>query len=130
MSGMKIEAVFGGVLALVVLAVAVFAVVKTQFGQTGPTSGPPRIVDKSDSTPVRTVSASSSEEDAICQCFDQAFSLAGKVDVLSPDYRTGFEQCRAVAGVDGGNAWTAGWNARLSSKPFEASCKAWRKRPA
>jgi len=48
--------------------------------------------------------------------------------VISPEYRTGFEQCRARGGVDGGEAWTAGWNARLSAKPYEASCRAYQRR--
>ncbi len=114
---MRIEAIFGGILALVVLAVAIFAVATTSFGPGGqsPVSPLPR------PTPgVIDVSVA----DVECQCFDQAFDLAGKdVGVMSSQYRTGFEQCRAVAGVSGGNAWTAGWNARLSSKPFQASCR-------
>jgi hypothetical protein len=54
--------------------------------------------------------------------------MAGQVDVLSPDYRTGFQQCRARGGVDAGDAWTAGWNSRLSGVPYEASCRAYKRR--
>jgi len=48
--------------------------------------------------------------------------------VLSPEYRTGFQQCRSRGGVDAGDAWTAGWNSRLSGRPYEASCRAYKRR--
>lgn len=124
----NIEAIFGGVLALVVLGVALFAVMNTSFtgddggganpGTDGAYSGP-------DMTPTLTAV---SGQDLICECYDAAFQLAGKVDVISPEYRTGFQQCRARGGVDGGDAWTAGWNARLSARPYEASCRAYKRR--
>lgn len=124
---MKIEAIFGGVLALVVLSVAVYAVATTQLGTSGGapagagTVGPVVISNKT----------LPSAPDQVCSCFNNAFKLAGSnVGVMSAQYRTGFEQCRATLGVDGGNAWTAGWNARLSAKPYEASCRAYRKRAA
>jgi hypothetical protein len=61
-----------------------------------------------------------------CQCFDQGFALAGKdVGVMSSQYRAGFESCRAIGGAEAGDYWTAGWNARLSAKPFQASCRAY-----
>ena len=128
MRNFNIEAVFGGVLALVVLSVAVYAAANTTFGNNGGSSG-------GGSTTVTTVSSgaaptltATSGQDLICQCYDEAFQLAGKAQVLSPEYRTGFEQCRARGGVDGGDAWTAGWNARLSAKPYEASCRAYKRR--
>jgi hypothetical protein len=122
---MKIEAIFGGILALVVLAVAIFAVTTTSFG---PGSTTPTIPSGSGSSGAVINAAAADVE---CQCFNQAFDLAGKdVGVMSSQYRTGFEQCRAVAGVSGGDAWTAGWNARLSSKPFQASCRTYKRRGA
>lgn len=123
---MKIEAVFGGILALFVLGVAVYALVSTQIGPPGGgdiISGP--------STPGGDGLDLISEEDSICQCFNEGFRLAGSnVGVMSSQYRTGFEQCRAILGVDGGDAWTAGWNARLSAKPYESSCRSYRRRSA
>ncbi|MFQ5563104.1 MAG: hypothetical protein ACE5FO_06000 [Parvularculaceae bacterium] len=132
MSGMKIEAVFGGFLALIVLAVAIFAIVKTQFGTPGGTSGGSVVAADAGpgETQVPTVPASLPKDQAICQCFNDARKLAESVDVLSADYRTGFEQCRQVVELaggearEGGEAWTAGWNAYRSAKPYEASCKA------
>jgi len=124
MSDLKIEALFGGVLALVVLGIAVYAVANTSFGSSGPGNGRAISSTASNSTPIISASAG---QDLICECYNDAFDLAGKVKVISPQYRTGFEQCRARGGVDGGDAWTAGWNARLSAKPYEASCRAYKR---
>ncbi len=127
MRSFNIEAVFGGILALVVLGVALYAITNTTFGTPGVGGG-------NSGGAVSTGSASSgigraaSGQELICECYDEAFELAGKVKVISPEYRTGFEQCRARGGVDGGEAWTAGWNARLSAKPYEASCRAYKRR--
>ncbi len=122
---MKIEAIFGGVLALFVLAVAVYALVSTQIGSPGGVIDPGTPVGPGDGYD------QIAEEDAVCQCFNEAFKLAGSnVAVTSSQYRTGFEQCRAILGVNGGDAWTAGWNARLSAKPYEASCRSYSRRAA
>ncbi len=118
----SVEAIFLGVLALIVVGVIAFMLAGGDWGRpkppvTGPVIIPPIGVDPN--IPL-------SGDDVLCQCYDQGYDLAGEnVDVLSSQYRTGFQSCRAVAGNLGGEAWTAGWNARLSSKPFQASCPAW-----
>jgi hypothetical protein len=120
----NVEAIFGGLLALLVLAVAIYMVTGANLtgGSTPPPTGPVA------STPGGPVMPAVASADVECQCFDQAFDLAGKdVGVMSSQYRTGFESCRAVGGVDAGDAWTAGWNARLSAKPFQASCRAYKR---
>jgi hypothetical protein len=118
---MKIEAIFGGALALFVLFVAVYALLSSRVPGDG--SKPPILGGDDKGIPV--VDADS----GLCQCFNEGFKLAGSdVGVMSSQYRTGFEQCRAVLGVDGGDAWTAGWNSRVSAKPYEASCRSWMKR--
>ncbi len=66
----------------------------------------------------------SGDPEGLCQCYDQAFKLAGaNLSVLSSQYETGFVTCRNLYGVKGSTAWTDGWNARRSAKPFEASCR-------
>lgn len=127
MSNFKIEAIFGGILALIVLGIAVYAIGNTTFGAVGgPTvSAAPPVNNVGGTAPTLTAATG---QGLICECYDDAFELAGKANVLSPEYRTGFEQCRARAGVDGGDAWTAGWNARLSSRPYEASCRSYKRR--
>lgn len=128
MQGLKVEAIFGGLLAVVVLGVALYSIANTSFGGTiGAGPGNNNGVTPVSSTMTPTLTAAGGQ-DLICQCYDEAFDLAGKVKVISPEYRTGFEQCRARGGVDGGDAWTAGWNARLSAKPYEASCRAYKRR--
>jgi len=118
----NIDAIFAGLAALVVLAIAIFAVARTDFD--GGDSAKPLPQDPLNAGGVVIASAADLE----CQCFNQGFDLAGKdVGVMSSQYRTGFEQCRAVSGPSGGDAWTAGWNARLSAKPFAASCRNWRR---
>mgnify|MGYP003529968758 CR=1 FL=1 len=86
---MKIDAIFGGLLALVVLAIAIFAVANTNFGAGSGTTEPA-------SDPLNTGGVViATAEDIECQCFSQGFDLAGKdVGVMSSQYRTGFEQCR------------------------------------
>lgn len=125
----NIEAIFGGVLALVVLGVALYAVMNTSFssGANVETAPAATEVSYSPSAPTPTIMASAGQ-DLVCECYDAAFSLASQTDVLSPEYRTGFQQCRARGGVDAGDAWTAGWNARLSGRPYEASCRSYKRR--
>lgn len=128
----NIEAIFGGILALVVLGVALFAVMGAQFpssGQGGEVAPAATAASATyDNTGAPPVISASVGQDLVCECYDAAFSLAGGVDVLSPEYRTGFQQCRARGGVDAGDAWTAGWNARLSGRPYEASCRSYKRR--
>ncbi|MGE0410321.1 MAG: hypothetical protein AB7P23_13820 [Amphiplicatus sp.] len=121
---MKIEAVFGGILALFVLAIAAYAILSVNRGGYG--EARPSRADRSEPGPLYVEAGGNR---GLCQCFDEAFYLAGSdVGVMSAQYRTGFEYCRSALGADGGEAWTAGWNARLSSRPYEASCRAWLRR--
>lgn len=113
---MRAEAIFGGALALLVVGVAVWALTR---GPGAPAPGPG---EPPAPGPVAEV------PDPRCQCFDDGYKLAGSdVGVMSAQYRTGFEQCRARLGTKGGEAWTAGWNARLSAQPWQASCRAYLK---
>lgn len=130
MRNLQIEALFGGVLALAVIAVAIFAVMNTGVSGTKHTAAP-----AGETVPVKTHAdlkpvalRSKKNADLVCECYDKAFSLASSTSVLSAEYRTGFEQCRARAGIDGGDGWTAGWEARLASRPYESSCKSYKRR--
>lgn len=112
---------FGGILVLFVVGVGAFALLKQTGGNHGAPARP--AIGQAGS-----VTATIADSDGVCQCFNEGFRLAGSsVEVTSAQYRTGFEQCRAVLGVEGSEAWTAGWNARVSSRPFEATCRAWKR---
>ncbi len=129
---MRIEAIFGGILAVFIVGLALIGMKSTQIGGPSGGLGADKITAVStggDSlTPVIS-SSTTSGSSGVCECFDDAFKLAGSnVGVMSAQYRTGFEQCRAVLGEQGGNAWTAGWNARLSAKPYASSCRAYLKK--
>lgn len=114
---MRADAIFGGALALFVAGVAIWALTR---GLGAPAPGP--------TEPPAPPGEVAQIPDPLCQCFDDGFKLAGSaVGVMSAQYRTGFEQCRARLGTKGGEAWTAGWNARLSSQPWQASCRAYLK---
>ena len=130
MRNLQIEALFGGVLALVVIAVAVYAVANTSVSGSGRQAGEPvEAVPIKTHADLRPVALDSIEDsDLVCECYDKAFSLADETSVLSTDYRTGFEQCRARAGINGGDAWTAGWEARKHARPYETSCKSYKRK--
>ena len=137
MKNLQVEAIFGGVIVLLVVGVVLFAVANTKLGTgagnilASANGGATSVGPASDGVvrpKARAISFNASGgQDLICECYDKAFSLASKKDVLSPDYRTGFVQCRARGGVDGGNAWTSGWQARKSARPYESSCRAYKK---
>ena len=131
-SNHKIEAYFLGALALIVFGVVVFAALNTKF--TGGASGGSAnngTIQQTHSTRSGGYSQVSINQnaDVICSCYNGGFELAGRTtNVQSTDYRTGFSQCRAIGSVDGGNAWTAGWEARQNGRAFEASCKSYKRR--
>lgn len=73
-------------------------------------------------------SLSSAAYTDVCQCYKEGMALAGTgMSVLSSKYRTGFVQCRAIFGPEGGDAWTAGWTAREQGKMVGAGCRSWRR---
>ncbi len=151
-----VEAMFLGLAALVVVIGIVFVAFTTNLGGIGPIGGTgnantnianPNITNSNTNVTITDVypgskgtvgtiqsvnsapSATRVRGDVICACYNEGFELAGKTDnVQSAAYRTGFSQCRALGSVEGGNAWTAGWEARRTGRPFEVTCKAYKRR--
>jgi len=139
-----VEAMFLGLAAIVVVIAVVFVAFTTNLGGisaavgTGSANTNVTITDVSPGSTgtvgtIQSVSGTPSATrvngDVICACYNEGFELAGKTDnVQSAVYRTGFSQCRALGSVEGGNAWTAGWEARRTGRPFEATCKAYKRR--
>jgi len=120
----NIELMFGGLLALAAVIAAIVALagpLGSGFGGSSTSIKPPEIT-------AGVVQASQSFSD-ICQCYRGGMDLAGtSATVLSSSYRTGFMQCRAAFGPQGGDAWTAGWTARAEGKVVGAGCRTWLKR--
>ncbi len=121
----SVELLFGGILGAVALAAALAGLTGILGNRPGLAPGeegavrPPRI-DAGASA--QTAGAYTD----ICQCYREGMSLAGAgVSVLSSQYRTGFVQCRAVFGQQGGDAWTAGWTAREQGRVVAAGCRSW-----
>jgi hypothetical protein len=115
----NVELLFGAVLGVVVLAALVVGALGIFRGPQSVAAAPPQI---------EAISVASAEQafTDVCQCYRQGMSLAGTgLSVLSSEYRTGFIQCRAAFGAQGGEAWTAGWNARASGKLIGAGCRSW-----
>ncbi|MEX0645400.1 MAG: hypothetical protein WD076_08815 [Parvularculaceae bacterium] len=125
---MRIEAIFGGILALFILAVAILAILPAARG------GYDRTYADGASGPSAEFVAGDDPSQLLCECFNEGFRVAGAgVGVMSSEYRTGFEYCRSALssrgyGTRGGDAWTAGWNARMSGEAYASSCKNWLRR--
>lgn len=127
---MRGEAMFGGVLAIMVVLLAGFAVwsfERDRIGDfrpgynTGQSDRPylTSIADDEAIIPGQGLTDAS----YICQCFDDAKVVSSEgVDAEPARYRTGLIQCRSIGGEDAAQAWTAGWNAALSSAPWERTC--------
>ncbi len=123
---MKIEMIFGGILALLVVAAAAFFMINAS----GSGSAQAAVAKRID--PIDAIGSAGG--DVICQCYDAAFDLAGRaadvagrqINVMNSRYETGYSQCRAIGDRAGADAWTAGWNAQLAKKPYEGSCRRYR----
>lgn len=107
----RIEVIFGSLLALFIVGALAFAGLSGRLGGGG-SGGKPR-------TPV------AQSEMSLCGCYDKGFDLAADHDVLSSEYSTHFVLCRETLGEPGGRYFTAGWTARQSGKPWEATCEAY-----
>lgn len=122
----NVELLFGGILGAVALFAALAGVMGLfgdgrglSFGGAGSAPSAPQLATEA------SVQSVGSYTD-LCQCYRQGMALAGTgVSVLSSQYRTGFVQCRAVFGPQGGDAWTAGWTAREQGKVVAAGCRSW-----
>jgi len=122
----NVELLFGGLLAFAAL-VAALAGLSGAFGG-GLFSGGASSTSVAAPEIISGVTAEEETLSDICQCYRGGMELAGtSATVLSSHYRTGFMQCRAVFGPQGGDAWTAGWTARTEGRLIAAGCRSWLK---
>ncbi|MEM8986093.1 MAG: hypothetical protein AAGC95_05155 [Pseudomonadota bacterium] len=116
----QVERVFGVFLLIIMLGAGAYVAFNGVFGGGGG-GGQVSTPAKGASSAVLSSSAdggalsSMASKDAICSCYDEAYKLAVKAETTSPGYAAGFQRCRGALGVDGGAAWTAGWEARKDS---------------
>ena len=112
----KIELIFGSLLALVLVGAVAYAGLSGRFSPGGGGGG---------GHVQQPVAAE--QNMTLCGCYNTAFDMAARYDVQSAEYSTQFVLCRKVLGEECGRYFTAGWNARNSSKPWEASCEAFKR---
>jgi hypothetical protein len=136
----RVEAIFGGVLLLAVIAAASFALF-SKGGLPGFGAGNSSIVagKKSPYTPVAlnpgaeagvelAVFTGDRKQD-VCTCYENGFAYGNqKLSVQSVEYKSGYSSCRTAAGPDGGHAWTEGWDKGQAGKLAQRSCKIYLKR--
>ncbi len=124
----RTEVMFGGALVLAALLAAMFALAGNfpgNFGG-GSRSDPAATTPSIEASAGPTLASGGYTE--ICQCYRDGMELAGRgVSVLDSKYRVGFVQCRASFGTQGGEAWTAGWNAREQGRIVGAGCRSWQR---
>ena len=123
-----IEKVFGGLLILFVVGAASYAVIGSFMNPAGGGSGSNEL---SRGSPTFIASRASSSAGAsmrnLCTCYTRALDVARQeeLDVTSPLYKSGFLECRAQFGAEGGQYWTAGWSARADNPNRPQSCRAY-----
>lgn len=124
---MRGEGLFGGLMALLVAGLVVYAVTDWKRGERGYDRGQTAPVDRpylayltgDDDLPEPGLTDAST----VCQCFDEAKLIASEgTDAEPARYRTGLIQCRSLGQEEAADAWTAGWNAALASEPWEKTC--------
>lgn len=108
----RTEGIFAGIL-LAAIAAAIFFVISSNgdTGEAKPAGPYTKNIPEIGSYEVRFTGE---EDDDICTCYEQAFALAADTNrdrsFTSDLYRGGFQTCSSRLGVNGGNAWSYGWN--------------------
>ncbi len=124
----KIEAIFGGILLLAVVAAISFTLLDKgglpSFGKKPGTA----IVNGRAATGLTPASQQANvtldPDNAICGCYERAFEQAHAGNRLdSVAYKSGYSACRKAAGPAGGEAWTYGWSKGEEGKLTQRSCR-------
>ena len=134
----RIELIFGGILALAVIAAGSFVLF-----QNGLPLGAFQSAAQTDATVTYSragMPAPSGADAAIftgnrdvdlCTCYEAGFRGGAEHRTLeSVAYRGGFTSCRNQLGAEGGTAWTEGWANGAENKLAQRSCRIYLKRTA
>ena len=131
----RMEGVVGGILVVLVIVAAIATISSfpkhdiAKDADKAMNDGQPEVANAgiSDDASVHLATPKKDEDAQLCQCYDDGYKLAGSgVNVLSSQYRAGYEQCRARADEISAQAFTDGWNARLSANSHQANCNVYR----
>ncbi len=111
----KIEAIFGGVLLLAIVAAASFAVFQNGLPSIG-TSAATLLEADGEANPAVFTGA---YRDDMCTCYESGYEYGAqhgnKLDRAdysidnSVHYKAGFTACRTAVGFEGSTAWSEGW---------------------
>ena len=120
----NVNQVFGAVF-LVLIAIVAFAMLGP--GRSDKASMAQSSSARSTQMPTLVSAHALASAQDVCGCYKSAFNLAAKGgEVQSTDYSAGFLQCRRSFGVEGSDAWTAGWQDQQNHKSYTASCRKYR----
>ncbi|MCI5044517.1 MAG: hypothetical protein MRY72_07440 [Aquisalinus sp.] len=110
----KIEAIFGGVLLLAIVAAASFAVFQNGL----PSIGTPAVALLEDGEANPAVFTGAYRDD-MCTCYESGYQYGSEHgnSLGNPDYsidnsvhyKAGFTACRTAVGFEGSSAWSEGW---------------------
>ncbi len=130
----KIEAIFGGVLLLAVVAAASFAMFQSGIPSLG--SADSRLVSRDGEANLGIFTGDYGDD--MCTCYESGYQDGSeygnvKADVLysiddSIHYKAGYSACRSAVGMQGGTAWTEGWASGEASLRTQRKCAFYLKR--
>lgn len=120
----RIEALFGGILGLAIIAALAFTMLKSGVSGGGQTGGSSTVstIEEAGEAPIFVGDLKTD----ICTCYEKAFSRGmamSSADLQSVSYKSGYSVCREAASVQGGNAWTEGWLLGSQGKLAQRSCR-------
>ncbi len=123
----RIEAIFGGILLLAVVAAISFTALSNgAFSGFGGKPGTQVIAgDISGSLADMDQSVFDLDRDsALCGCYERGFAVSRSgYGLQSVEYQSGFSACRQSLGRQGGEAWSTGWSKGQEGKLSQRSCK-------
>lgn len=131
----RIELIFGGILALAVIAAGSFVVFQNGLPiamfQSAAQDERPSYGAAAMSAPDGREAAvfTGNRETDLCTCYETGFQRgAENRSIQSVAYRGGYSSCRGELGTEGGEAWTEGWANGAENRLAQRSCRLYLKR--
>ncbi len=120
----RIEAIFGGILVLAVVAAISFTALSNGgFGGKPGTRVIAGDIQGNLADADQSVFALDNDS-ALCGCYERGFAVSTNgYGLQSVEYQSGFSACRQSLGRQGGEAWSTGWTKGQEGKLSQRSCK-------